>query len=86
VPRNVFLYFNDIYLHAARVGSWKLHVGRWNSPPFTPPPPEGRQNVQITPELYDVVADPDESHDRSPRNQGVVADIQSRIASVLATF
>jgi arylsulfatase A len=86
VPRDVFLYFNDVYLHAARVGSWKLHVGRWNSPPFTPPPPEGRLNVQITPELYDVVADPDESHDRSSRNQGVVADIQSRIAAALATF
>ena len=86
VPRDVFLYFNDIYLHAARFGNWKLHVGRWNSPPFTAPPAGGRQNVQITPELYDVVADPDESHDRSYRNQGVVADIQSRIASALSTF
>jgi arylsulfatase A-like enzyme len=86
VPRDVFLYFNDVYLHAARVGSWKLHVGRWNSPPFTPPPADGRQNVQITPELYDVVVDADESHDRAARNQGVVADIQSRIAAALATF
>jgi len=85
VARDVFLYFNDVFLHAARVGSWKLHVGRWNSPPFTPPPADGRQCMGITPELYDVVSDPDESHDRAGRNPAVVADIQARIAAALGT-
>ena len=42
--------------------------------------------MQITPELYDVVADPDESHDRAPRNQAIVADMQARIAAAMATF
>src|SRR5581483_11944277 len=41
VPRDVFLYFNDVFVHAARLRSWKLHLARWNSPPFTPPPPDG---------------------------------------------
>ena len=87
VERDVFLYFNDVYLQAARLGSWKLHLSRFNSPPFVSPPAEGRLNLPLpSPELYDVVTDVDESHDRSFRNLGVVNDIRTRIDRVLQSF
>jgi arylsulfatase A-like enzyme len=86
LPRDVFLYFNDMYVQAARSGSWKLHLSRWNSPPFTPVPAEGRFNQKIPPELYDVVADVDESHDRAMRNPSIVSDIQTRVATMMQSF
>jgi arylsulfatase A-like enzyme len=87
VQRDTFLYFNDVYLQAARNANWKLHVSRWNAPPFAPPPAEGRVNLPLpSPELYDVSRDIDESHDRSSRNPSVVADLQNRIARAMQTF
>jgi arylsulfatase len=87
VPRDTFLYFNDLYLQAARTGNWKLHVSRFNSPPFYPAPAEGRLNLPLSsPELYDVVRDVDEGHDRSFRNPAVVADIRSKIERAMLTF
>lgn len=87
VARDVFLYFNDIYLQAARFGAWKLHVGRFNSPPFTTPPAEGRLNLPLpSPELYDVITDVDEAHDRALRNPAVVGDIRARIDRLMQTF
>ena len=87
LPREAFLYFNDVYLQCARLGQWKLHVARFNSPPFTPAPAEGRLNLPLPcPELYNVVADPDESHDRAARNAATVSDLQARIARLMPTF
>jgi arylsulfatase A len=87
VQRETFLYFNDVYLQAARTGNWKLHVSRWNSPPFHPAPAEGQLNLKLPwPELYDVVKDADESHDRSNRNPNVVNDLKSRIQRAMQTF
>ena len=87
VTRDAFLYFNDVYLQAARVGSWKLHLSRFNVPAFCPPPAEGRLNLPLPgPELYDVVSDVDEAHDRSNRNGPIVADIRGRIERMLQTF
>lgn len=87
VARDLFLYFNDVYLQAARLGSWKLHLSRFNSPPFVSPPAEGRLNLPLpSPELYDVITDPDESHDRALRNPAVVADFLARIEQLMGTF
>jgi arylsulfatase len=87
VSRDILLYFNDVYLQAARLGSWKMHVARYNSPPFFPAPAEGRLNLPLPEEeLYDVITDPDESHDRGFRNPNVVADLRSRINSMMLTF
>ena len=87
LARDLFLYFNDVYLQCARVGSWKLHMARFNSPPFTAPPAEGRLNLPLpSPELYNLVFDPDESHDRSPRNAAVISDIRNRVLQALQSF
>jgi len=85
--QEVFLYFNDIQLQAARQGDWKLHVARFNVPMFTPTPAEGRINLPLRqPELYNVVKDLDESYDRAKRNPAVVADIQAGILRLLRTM
>jgi arylsulfatase A-like enzyme len=87
VTRPAFLYFNDVYLQAARVGPWKLHVSRFNTAAFAPDPSGGRKNLPLcTPELYNVIADPRESYDRSERNPAIVANIQSQIADLMKTF
>ena len=86
LTREAFLYFNDVYLQAARQGSWKLHASRFNMHAFTQPPACGRLNLPICPELYDVVADADESHDRADRNPAVVADLKGRMAQQIQTF
>jgi arylsulfatase A-like enzyme len=87
VARDALLYFNDVYLQAARLGSWKMHMARFNSPQFYPAPVEGRLNLPLPEaELYDVVSDVDESHDRSFRNPGIVADFRARIDRLMQTF
>ena len=87
LTRDAFLYFNDVYLQAARLGSWKMHVSRYNTPPFYPAPAEGRLNLPLpSPELYDAVRDVDESHDRSSRNPAVITDMRARIDRLMQTF
>ena len=87
VSRDAFLYFNDVYLQAVRLGSWKLHLSRFNVPAFCPAPAEGRLNLPLPwAELYDVVADADESHDRFNRNGAVVSDLRGRAERMLQTF
>jgi arylsulfatase len=87
VSREAFLYFNDVYLQAARLGDWKLHVTRFNTPAFQQPPACGKIDLPLpAPEMYDVVADPDESHDRADRNPGTVAQIRARMDALIQTF
>ena len=87
IHREPFLFFNDICLQAARQGPWKLHVSRFNTLPFTPEPVGGRMNLPLPgPELYNVVTDADESHDRSGRNPAIVADLKASMARLIQTF
>jgi len=88
VSREVFLYFNDVYLQAARLGPWKLHTARYNVPMFTPVEPQrGRRNLPLPrPELYNVVSDPGEAYDRAERNPAVMAEIQAAMDRVIRTF
>lgn len=87
VARDAFLYFNDVYLQAARLGNWKLHVTRFNMPAFSQAPACGRLSLPLpSPELYDVVMDPDEGHDRADRNPGNVAQIRSRMNALIQSF
>ena len=87
IDREVLLYFDNVHLQCARWKQWKLHLSRYNNVTYSPAPPEGRMNLPLrNPELYDVVADVDESYDVAPENPQVVAEIRGRAERVLATF
>jgi arylsulfatase A-like enzyme len=87
LARDAFLYFNDVYLHAARLDPWKLHVNRFNVPAFTTVPACGLLSLPLPePELYNPPSDPDESHDRADRNPAVVSQIRARMDALIQTF
>jgi arylsulfatase len=86
VDRDAFLFFNDEYLQCARLGSWKLHLSRFDTPMFVPAP-NGRRNLRLPhPELYNVISDPEEAYDRSERNARIAADLQDRVERLIRTF
>jgi arylsulfatase A len=87
VERDVFLYFDSVYLQCARFGRWKLHMTRYNTKAWSPLPPGGRVNLPLPrPELYDVITDPQESYDCARSHPDVVADIRARVDRLIQTF
>ncbi len=87
VERDALLYFDAGNLQCARLGRWKLHVSRYNIPPWIPEPKEGQMILPLPhPELYNVDASPDESFDEAAENPQVVADIRARIEALIPTF
>ena len=85
--REAFLYFDGVYLQCARHGKWKLHIARHNVMIYNPVPQAGRISLPLAkPELYDLTADPGESYHVAAENPAVVADLQARIARVMATM
>ncbi|MBI4907099.1 MAG: sulfatase [Acidobacteria bacterium] len=85
VDRPEFLYFDNYHLQCVRLGKWKLHLSRYNSPAYTPEPKVGRFNLPLTnPELYDIQSDPGESSDIADQHPEVVADLRERLQRVLA--
>jgi arylsulfatase len=87
LTRDAFLYFNDVELQAARLGDWKLHVTRFNTWMFSPDPVGGRLNLPLpNPELYDLMQDEEESHDRSLRNPDQISAIRARMDALIQTF
>lgn len=85
IDREALLFFDNFHVQCARLGKWKLHVARYNSAPYQPPPTGGRLNLPLPkPELYDLLADPDESYDVAQENPEVVKEIQQRIDRVIA--
>jgi len=84
VARDIFLFIDTYNIQAARMGPWKLHVARYNTPPWVPLPKIGRANLPLAnPELYNILNDPGESSDISLDYPQVVAEIQARINSLL---
>lgn len=67
-PREDFLYYNGETLEAIRDQRWKLHIAR-----------QGSEVV----ELYDLIADPEESKDLSGDYPDVVAKLQVRAAEAV---
>lgn len=87
LEREAMLYFDYVYLQCARLGPWKLHISRYNSMAYNPPPVDGRINLPLKhPELYHLPEDPDESYDVAPEHPEIVAEIQARIAKLIPTF
>jgi arylsulfatase len=86
LDREALLYFDGWNVQCARRGRWKLHVARYNNVTYSPAPQGGRVNLPIRPELYDVIADPDESFDVAAEHPEVVKDLQSRIERLIAGF
>ncbi|MEO8595443.1 MAG: sulfatase [Candidatus Solibacter sp.] len=87
LERDVFLYFDSVYLQCARLGRWKLHISRYNTKAWSPVPSVGRLNLPLPkPELYDIVSDPQESYDCAAAHPEVVADIRARVDRLIPTF
>jgi arylsulfatase len=87
VEREAMLYFDGWNIQCARWKNWKLHVARYNTPPYVAAPAAGRVNLVLkNPELYDLSADPDESYDVADRNPTVVAEIRARIDRLVPAF
>jgi arylsulfatase len=87
IEREALLYFDNVYLQCARLGNYKLHIARYNSQVYSPPPAAGRINLPLpAPELYDLANDPDESYDIAPERPEIVKDIQARISRLMEGF
>ena len=87
LEREAFLYFDNVNLQCARLGRYKLHMTRYNSLAYSPPPAKGRFNLPLKPpELYDLINDPDESYDIAAEHPDVVKDMQARVERLMATF
>ena len=85
--REALLYFDNWDLQCARLGNWKLHVGRYNSFIYGPAPATGRVNLRLRPpELYNLVTDPDESFNVADKFPEIVRDLEAKIAKALPTF
>jgi arylsulfatase A len=84
VARDIFLFIDTYNIQAARMGPWKLHVARYNTPPWVPPPKDGRKNLPLgNPELYNILNDAGESSDVAADYPHIVAEIQARMNTLL---
>jgi arylsulfatase A len=87
IDRTPFLYFDSWNLQCARMGPWKLHIARYNTPPWIPLPANWRVNLPLAaPELYNLEADPSETCDVAAGHPDIVAKIRASMHSMLATF
>jgi arylsulfatase len=87
IEREAMLYFDGWNIQCARWKNWKLHVARYNAPPYAAAPQGGRVNLRLAaPELYDLSVDPEESYDVADRHPDVVAEIRGRIERLLPGF
>ena len=87
IDRGLLLYFDSWNLQCARLGPWKLHVARYNIPPWTEQPTEGRVNLPLMkPELYNIELDPEESYECGDAHPDIVKSIQRQLQLALISF
>jgi arylsulfatase A-like enzyme len=87
LDREVILYFDNINVQCARHGKWKVHFSRYNTVTYSPAPAGGRKNIRLkNPELYNLVADPDESFDVAQENPEVLKTIIARVDELIKGF
>lgn len=84
--RGLMLYFDSWHIQCARLGPWKLHISRYNTPPWVDTG-ASRLNLPLhNPELYNLDDDPEESYDCSPDNPELVASILTQVEAAIPTF
>lgn len=84
--RDVMLYFDGWHIQCARLGPWKLHISRYNIPPWVDSGAP-RYNLPLhNPELYQLVEDPEESYDCAPDNPEMVQTILRRVEEILPSL
>lgn len=87
MEREALLYFDGWNAQCIRKGNLKLHVARFNSQIYSPPPAAGRVNLPLVkPELYDLSIDPAESYDIAPERPAVVQEMVAKLESLVAGF
>jgi arylsulfatase len=87
IDRGMLLFFDGWHAQCAREGNWKLHMARYNSPPWLRKMGVDRENLPLChPELYDVVKDPGENYDRAEGNPQVVEALSARMESLIREF
>ena len=87
IDRDAFLYFDSWNLQCARLGPWKLHLTRYNTPPWIPLPADWRMNLPLaSPELYNLEDDPAETTDMASDHPDVVVTITARVQAMVPTF
>ncbi len=84
IDREMFLYFDGLHAQCARLGRWKLHMSRYDTPPWLP---GGRVNLPLPrPELYDMENDSEEDYDCAAENEATVTDMRARMERLLLTL
>jgi len=87
IQRDAFLYFDSWNLQCARLGTWKVHLTRYNTPPWIPLPDNWRVNLPLlAPELYNLDADPAETTELASSHPEIVSAITARVQALLPTF
>lgn len=74
VQRDAFLYYRGTQLFAARLGNWKAHF--ITQPSYGP----GAREEHTPPQLFNLAADPGESHNVAAQNADVLAKISAAVA------
>jgi arylsulfatase A-like enzyme len=80
VQRDAYFYYRGTRLYAARVGKWKAHL--ITQPSYGPGQPEPHE----PPLLFDLAADPGESHNTAAQHPEVLAQIATAIERHRATL
>lgn len=86
IDRDLLLYFDSWHIQCARLGPWKLHISRYNAPPWIETG-AGRLNLPLhNPELYNLDEDAEESYDCSADNFELVASMLARVEAMIPAF
>ena len=77
----------DLNVHCARKGNWKLRFGSYDVPPYDVARAYPRTSYTLAnPELYNLCEDPTESYDVASSHPDIVQSILAEVDAKLGTF